>query len=387
MADTTPPMMPAFLATVLTTAVKRAMDFMHESVNSGMDSEFQLSSVKPLSREARIWVMHDASSSNSTGESEPSTSLYAASIACSDSTYPWYLASCSVTLSAVSGTAKPIRSRYFDSRTSTDKSEWKLTLMAAPRPSATVASSGSTSWPSSSATKMGALSSAMARALTPADHSSKSRCSYFRISLDTATNFLETACPASVLSSSPIGLMHAIVRRIRRNSACAQLMAPATGGWFLQAGGACWCCLKSAWTVSISTWYCCRMSIDLDSISFCPAALESWISLNFWRRLYVSSAVRSLRKESSIKCLTISSILATLSRNLASAVSHEVEYRRSNRSNGTNSSGATAASTRTVTSVMPAAFPVTAVSSGPSIDRMSRSISATVSRSAHRADM
>ena len=45
-------MMPVFFAICLPRAVKRAIAFEHDSVNSGIESEFQLSSLNPFSKRA-----------------------------------------------------------------------------------------------------------------------------------------------------------------------------------------------------------------------------------------------------------------------------------------------------------------------------------------------
>ena len=155
------------------------------SVNSGIESEFQLSSEKPLSSDERSSTTRGRSSCCSTAERLSSTAECAASIARSASTHWWYLSSCSVTLSAVSGTSKPIRSRYLDSRMSVVSCCSKLTTIAQPGVSGGTSSvtSSASSLPSSStatlrtslvALKMGCLSSSIALALTVSFHSSKS---------------------------------------------------------------------------------------------------------------------------------------------------------------------------------------------------------------------
>ena len=140
---------------------------------------------------------------------------------------------------------------------------------------------------------------------------------------ETATNFLLTSLPCSVSSRSCIWPNLAIERRMRRKSECDQPMAPASGGWFLQSGGLSCCSSKSSRTRSTSFSYCCRMSAVLRSISFDDASAV-WIDWNLSSSSKADSAERSLTNESSMNCLSMSSMAATFSRSLPMAASHDV---------------------------------------------------------------
>ena len=142
-----------------------------------------------------------------------------------------------MTLSAASGTVKPIRSRYFDSRISSTSSSEKFTEMLAPS-SSDDHSSARSSRPSCLARKIGCLSSSVAVALTDSFHSSKSASSWWRTAFANAMNFRVTSFPCSVVSNSSIDLNLAIDDRTRRKSEWDQLIAPAIGGWFFESGGA-----------------------------------------------------------------------------------------------------------------------------------------------------
>ena len=174
-----------------------------------------------------------------------------------------------------SGTVKPIRSRYFDSRISSTSSSEKLTEIDAPS-SSDDHSSARSSRPSCSARKMGCLSSSVAVALTDSFHSSKSASSWWRTAFANAMNFRVTSFPCSVVSNSSIDLNLAIDDRTRRKSEWDQLIAPAIGGWFFESGGASCpssniCC---TWATSFSYWR--RMSTVLRSISRADASC-AWI--------------------------------------------------------------------------------------------------------------
>mmetsp|Transcript_8625 Transcript_8625/g.29630 ORF Transcript_8625/g.29630 Transcript_8625/m.29630 type:complete len:206 (+) Transcript_8625:518-1135(+) len=126
-AETTSSIMAALFWICETTPANSFKALSHDSMKEGMRCEFQFKGVNPVFKTRCSVASWRTKSSDSTRERDATKASYFESFKPRFCRYEWYLSSCSVTFRAASGTAKPIRSRYFDSRMIKESSGAKLT--------------------------------------------------------------------------------------------------------------------------------------------------------------------------------------------------------------------------------------------------------------------
>ena len=369
----------AFFCTWLTSDENSVIAASHVSTNSRIPRLIQLSGEYPGRSAPRSSLIFSQKSSRSTASRRSRAPLYLPSMSESASRHAVSLSSWSATLSAVSGMANPMRSKYRHSRRSATSAGWKFTTIfssgsafspgafsPAPEGISDAASSSPSSSSSFAVLRMLRFRWTTATASALWTHSPYSRFSYFITALARSVYLRAhtAAAGSSRIASSASVCSSVIVLRTREKTLRDQAIAPATGGWFLFTGG--WWCRasNSSRASTISRVNCSRMSLNLSAIVF-PMAPSDSIAANDLSRANASSALRSFLNEASMNTFAARSIVSFSAVKFPSTMLHAANDRLSKTSKSTPCTASVIAVTRAMTASISSGSPVTALSCGP----------------------